>query len=580
MNRRYGLVTALLAAGTATAQDVPKAEWFLGYNYVRVNSTTQISSYSANGGSSQLALNFGKWVSGVFDIGGYHNGVVNGYEIDNTMLSYMFGPRINIRKGRVTPYFNTLFGGVWFGASAGKNVAPCTGTSCGSTTTTDRAAGSLNAFAMAVGGGVDIRLGKHVSFRPIGLDYFLTRLKNPVLQDDHNQHNLRYSAGISFLFGGERAAPPPPPPAPPAMRTCSDGSRIPMSEECPKRNMNPSLNAAQLELCPEGTATIRSSGIPPDATYEWTIDGQPISKAATLDFGAAGRKPGSYKIGLTASAPDFNSASTVTTVVVRPWDAPTGTVSASPAEIWAGEAATITARFTPGHCGSELETVSLSVPEGSIHGNQFDSSGVQFDPGDNREQRKTIQITAKTTDARGSYTAETSVVVKKKAAIQASRLPDIVFPQGNDRVNNCGKRVLLEQLRSEIERDPTGKVVLVGHLGPKETAAGLDQKRALNAAAVLSAGQGVCYHLAPAQIMVSTTGAADNGVDFQSHFCGTSATPKTSELPGQAVQETDANAKFRRVEVWFVPTGGSLPASVKQSSDAASMSVSSLGCPK
>ena len=75
-NRFYALMSVLLAAGPVAAQDVPKAEWFLGYNYVRVNSTTNISSYSSNGGSSQLALNFGKWVSAVADIGGYHKNVV------------------------------------------------------------------------------------------------------------------------------------------------------------------------------------------------------------------------------------------------------------------------------------------------------------------------------------------------------------------------------------------------------------------------------------------------------------------------------------------------------------------------
>ena len=56
---------------------------------------------------------------------------------------------------------------------------------------------------MAVGGGLDIKINKHAAFRPVGLDYFLTRLKNPVLQEDHNQHNIRYSAGINFLFGGQ-----------------------------------------------------------------------------------------------------------------------------------------------------------------------------------------------------------------------------------------------------------------------------------------------------------------------------------------------------------------------------------------
>ncbi len=197
------LTLVLLCSLVAFAQDVPKAEWFLGYNYVRINSTTNFPSFSSNGGSSQLAYNFSKYIAGVFDIGGYHNGVVSGYNLDNTMLSYLWGPRVNFRTGRVTPYFNTLFGGVWAGASTAKVIAPCTGTGCGTSTTTGRAAGSANAFAMAVGGGLDIKINKYASFRPIGLDYFLTRLKNPVLQDDHNQNNLRYSAGISFQFGGQ-----------------------------------------------------------------------------------------------------------------------------------------------------------------------------------------------------------------------------------------------------------------------------------------------------------------------------------------------------------------------------------------
>ena len=197
------VVLVLVCSLAAFAQDVPKAEWFLGYNYVRINSTSSISAYSQNGGSSQFALNFGKWVSGVFDIGGYHNGTVNGYEIDNTILSYMFGPRVNFRTGRLNPYFNTLFGGIWAGASAAKNAAPCTGTGCAPATNVGRYAGSENAFAMAVGGGLDIKINKHAAFRPVGLDYFLTRLHNPLDASDHNQHNLRYSAGINFLFGGQ-----------------------------------------------------------------------------------------------------------------------------------------------------------------------------------------------------------------------------------------------------------------------------------------------------------------------------------------------------------------------------------------
>jgi len=163
--------------------------------------------------------------------------------------------------------------------------------------------------------------------------------------------------------------------------------------------------------------------------------------------------------------------------------------------------------------------------------------------------------------------------------VAATRLPDIIFPVNSARVNNCGKRVLLEELKSLTERDPTGKVVFVGHITEKEKAE-IDRQRAMNAAAVISAGSGICTSFPASQILVSAVGAADNGVELQPQFCGTSATPRTAELSGQAVKESDTNAKYRRVEVWFVPTGGVAPASVKDSQEATALPVSSLGCPK
>ena len=71
-------------------------------------------------------------------------------------------------------------------------------------------------------------------------------------------------------------------------------------------------------------------------------------------------------------------------------------------------------------------------------------------------------------------------------------------------------------------------------------------------------------------------GTGDNGVDYQPNFCAASA--GVSERPGQAVPESEA-AKVRRMEVWFVPAGGMLPASANGTRDAASLNVSNLGCP-
>ena len=189
----------LVCSLAAFAQEVPRAELFMGYNYVRVNSTTNVPAFSSNGGSGQLAVNFNKYLSGVADFGVYHNGVIGGYQVNNNIINYLFGPRVSIRTGRVTPYFNILFGGVYAAAQTNTQTQVCSGTTCASTT---HLTNSQNAFAMAVGGGLDIKVAKHVAFRPIGLDYFLTRLYNPVNANDHNQNNLRYSAGVNFLFGG------------------------------------------------------------------------------------------------------------------------------------------------------------------------------------------------------------------------------------------------------------------------------------------------------------------------------------------------------------------------------------------
>src|SRR5258706_7996810 len=86
-----------LFAVAAAAQDVPKAETFLGFTYQRVNSATNIPAFSANGGSGEFVFNFGKWLGAVADLGAVHNGNVGGYHLDTTLTHFLFGPRIPIR---------------------------------------------------------------------------------------------------------------------------------------------------------------------------------------------------------------------------------------------------------------------------------------------------------------------------------------------------------------------------------------------------------------------------------------------------------------------------------------------------
>ncbi len=576
---------ALLAGAFAVAQDAPKADLFLGYSFLRANSARDIPAFTNNGGLGTFGLNFNPHIALEAEFGGYHNGNINNIEFDTTELTYLFGPRFSMsRARRVIPYFHVLFGGIHLTTSIPVTVAP---TPTSTTPTTTRIGASQDAFAMAAGGGLDIKLNHHLMLRPIQLDYVLTRLEDfgqsGAPSQNRNQNNLRYAAGLSFTFGGERPSPPvttaitlPPP----RTKQCAGGIAIPIDQDCPKQNISLGIQANPSQVCPGASARVAASGqLPEGTTIQWSINREPVSQSATFEFGATGRAPGAYTIGLRVTAKDYNDASAETTITVLGYTVPSGTVSVSPSEINLGEKATLTSNFTPGQCGGPLTPVTYSASEGTISGNQFDSTNVQLAPPTSSEQRRTITLMAKVSDAQGSGSAQTSVVVKQRAALSATQLPDVLFAQNSDRVNNCGKRVLLEELRRLTDSDPQGRVVIVGHIdGSEKASQSLDSKRALNAAAVISAGQGVCTSFPASQILVNAAGAAENGVTYKPNFCAGSTA--VAERPGLTVAASDDAAKSRRVEVWFVPSGGTLPPSAANAKGAATLGVNSLGCPQ
>jgi hypothetical protein len=586
---RRTILTSLLLisyAGFVAAQDVPKADLFFGYSFLRYNSAQTIPAFTANGGVGTLGWNFNNHIALEAELGGYHNGNVNDFHFDSTSFSYLFGPRISLgRSKKFDPYIHALFGGQHLTSSIAADsvlvVNPLL-----TPPESDRFKASQNAFAMAVGGGIDIKMSRHVLLRPVQIDYYLSRFEAPEIviptgstaNIARNQNNFRYAAGIAFSFGGESPGPAPAPAPRVSTKSCPDGSEVPLEQECPKRTIGLGLNVNEREVCAGTVVKITpASGLPTGAATRWTVNGEPINQAATFDFGTAGRAPGTYRIGLNVTAEGYNDASAETTVTVRGHQPPTGSLQATPNEIWVGDKATLSPNFTAGQCGGQLGPPSFAATEGTLNGPEYDSSTVAFDPSDNAEQRKTITLTAKVSDDQASGSAETQIVVKKRGAIVAKRLPDVVFLANSSRVNNCGKRVLLEELKTNTDSDPTGTVVFVGHQSDAETTAGLDLKRALNAAAVVSAGQGICTAFPAAQISVSAVGN-EQTADFQPRFCGTST--DAVERAGQAVTENDDAAKTRRVEVWFVPSNGKPPTTAKDSKDAAALGVASLGCPR
>jgi opacity protein-like surface antigen len=214
---------ALAFALVATATDIPKFETFLGYTYVRANQFNQntglgqkIGGFDMDGGSAQFIYNANHWLSGVADIGAVAKGNVGIVNVEDTTAFFMFGPRASYRRhGRFTPYAQILFGGAnrsisrkvsavtdldtpIFPVVNPLNLFPGPGVDI-----TARVSASQTAFAMAVGGGLDMRISKRFSFRPVAVDYVLTRFPSLLTGHTQDQNSLRVTIGAVFTFGAQ-----------------------------------------------------------------------------------------------------------------------------------------------------------------------------------------------------------------------------------------------------------------------------------------------------------------------------------------------------------------------------------------
>jgi len=178
-----GLGMLFLLAQTAAAQDTPKVDAFLGYSYVRANpETSGAPSFNLHGGSASVAYNVSNSLGLVADFGGYHVNKIGGFPVDSAVYTYLFGPRLSYRRSesKLTPYAQILFGGTHLGRGALQ-------------------AGSDNAFAMTVGGGLDANPTRHIGLRLGQVEYLMTRFKEAT-PNRVTQNNLRFSTGIVFRW--------------------------------------------------------------------------------------------------------------------------------------------------------------------------------------------------------------------------------------------------------------------------------------------------------------------------------------------------------------------------------------------
>lgn len=163
------LVTIILGSVLAFSQETPKAEIFGGYS-----AKIQKGMDLANGWEGSVTGNLNRWLGVTADFSGYYR---TDDGVSQRNYNYLFGPRVTYRTETLSPFGQVLFG-------VAHQRAGVDGTNVGD-----------NAFATAIGGGLDYNLKKHVAVRLFQADYLLTRF------GQSTQNNARVAFGVVLKLG-------------------------------------------------------------------------------------------------------------------------------------------------------------------------------------------------------------------------------------------------------------------------------------------------------------------------------------------------------------------------------------------
>lgn len=190
---------ALILGSAARAQDFPKAEVTGYYSYFRFNpeNSGTLSSHSLNGGGAEIVFNFNRIVGIKAEFAGYQSTSITFTNNISTatasanLFTYNIGPVFKFRSEKFEPFAEALFGGAHssFYGNLCKQLLTCVVNNP-----------SNNAFDFVIGGGIDIPVTHGFAFRPVQVDYVLTRFGNGFTSGNQNQSNFRYQAGIQFRF--------------------------------------------------------------------------------------------------------------------------------------------------------------------------------------------------------------------------------------------------------------------------------------------------------------------------------------------------------------------------------------------
>src|SRR5215831_6313919 len=159
----------------APGQVVPRYEFAVMYDYVNFSPGGSFSSFNNHGASGSFTYNTSRWLGLTAELGGYRfkNRDLNGTPVSGSIVSYVFGPRLNLRKfDYFVPFAEFLLGGSHGGAAL-------------------IGVGSQSSFSVITGGGVDMMLTRNVAWRVAQLDYYMTNFSGIGVGGNARQDSFR-----------------------------------------------------------------------------------------------------------------------------------------------------------------------------------------------------------------------------------------------------------------------------------------------------------------------------------------------------------------------------------------------------
>jgi len=452
---------AAVSADTRTpGQLVPRYEIAGTYDYINFAPGDPFANFNTHGGSGSFTYNASKWLGLTGELGGYdfkrNLFPLTGSNIDTngSLISYLFGPRLNLRKfDYFVPFGEFLVGG----ARGGMEL---TGVS------------SQSAFAMAAGGGIDMVLTKNLAWRVAQLDYLMTSFSGPAVTATGRQNNFRAGTGLVVRFGIPN---PPPPPNHPPVAACS-------------------VSPASVYAGSGDSVAVHVNASDPDndpLTYSYTATGGAVEGTGSeARWNLSGANVGSYTVTVKVDDGKGGTASCAADIKVeeKPNHPPTAALSIERSPILPGERTGVICNGSDPD--NDALTYSYTTTGGQIVGSgsnvQFDSTGIP--PG-------TYTVKCAVNDGRGG-TADASGKVEVKEPPQIKQLEaklalhSIYFPTAQPTVAKptgglmASQAATLDALASDflqyLKYRPDAHLILEGHAdirGAKDYNVKLSERR-------------------------------------------------------------------------------------------------------